>query len=194
MTRTLIKLAIAACLVSPPAATAGPMTTYSGATASDSYSFTLDQLSSVSIGYSWVDMVLAKGGDHRYFDPLLTWTLTGSSNLSGDLPNAEDENGLTRGVLSLGNLAEGTYTLTLTGTWDDVSLPGVGNNRFSQTAGQIDLYDGDQAGSVNSFSAVPVAILHDPSPASRVPEPTTSAMMLIGLGALTAVRRRSQRR
>ncbi len=204
MTNTLIKLAISACLVSPLAATAVPMTTYSGMTASDSYSFTLDQLSSVSIGYSWVDMVLAKGGGHRYFDPLLAWELTdsskltGSSKLSGILPNAEDEDGLTRRVLSLGNLAEGSYTLTLTGTWGEVKLPGNGNtaDRYDQTAGQIDLLDGDQAGTVNSFSAVPVALSPDPAPvpASSVPEPTTSAMMLLGLGALTAVRRRNKKR
>ena len=193
MTKTFIKLAITACLVSPLAATAGPTTTYLGSVDSDSYEFTLDQLSSVSIGYSWSDMLLVKGGSHRYYDPSLNWTLTGSSDLSGTLPNNTNENGLTQGTLSLGNLTQGSYKLTLSGTWENVTLTGIGNSddRFTQTAGQIDIID-----DANSFKAVPVALSPDPAPApaSSVPEPTTSAMLLLGLGALTAVRRRSKKR
>jgi hypothetical protein len=193
MTNTLIKLAAIACLISPLGAAAGPMTTYKGTSASDTYTFSLDQTSTVSIGYSWSDMLLVKEGSHRYYDALLSWTLNGPISLSGTLDDTNAVNEVTQGVLSLGDLTAGTYTLSLSGIWDSVTLFGNGNNGFVKTDGTVDLIDGDQDGS-NSFSAIPVVLASSAAPTSNIPEPTTSAIALLGLGVMVAIRRRSSKK
>lgn len=184
MKKVLIKLAVIACLAGPLVATADPITTvYLGSSDNDTYTFALDQLATVSIGYSWYDMRLTKNGGSRYYDALsLNWTLNGPISLSGTFVDTKDVDEVIQGVLSLGNLDYGDYTLSLFGTWASVTLNGNGNADFVRTAGRVDLSD--------SFSAIRVTSSLAAGPASSVPEPPTSAIIMVGLGLISAMRRR----
>lgn len=194
MSNTLVKVAAIVSLIAPLVASAGPITTnYPGTSASDTYTFSLDQTSTVSIGYSWSDLLLVKEGGHRYYDGQLSWTLTGSTSQRGTIEDTNQVNEVTEGVLSLGNLDAGTYTLSFVGQWASITLPGNGNvaNRIDITDGTVNLIDGDQGGS-NSFIATPVVLAGSAAPTSNIPEPTTSAIALLGLGVMTMMRRRKK--
>lgn len=188
-----ITIAVISCLAGAMSASATPVTTtYAGSTATDSYTFSLAEESTVSIVYSWSDMRLAKGGGNRFYDGAIQWTLTGHSTQSGAITDDNNVDSVSQGVLNLGNLGAGTYELWLSGTWDSVMLNGNGNTDFVRTGGTVNLIDGDSAES-NSFSAIPVVSspsLLSAAPVSNVPEPQTFIMTLTGLGLMTLMIRR----
>lgn len=193
-----ITIAIISCLAGAMSASATPVTTttYAGSTATDSYTFSLAEESTVSIVYSWSDMRLAKGGGYRFYDGAIQWTLTGNSTQSGAITDDNNVDSVSQGVLNLGNLGAGTYELLLSGTWNSVMLYGNGNTDFVRTGGTVNLIDGDLAGNQaesNSFSAIPVVSspsLLSAAPVSNVPEPQTFIMTLTGLGLMTLMIRR----
>lgn len=195
---TIVKAVILSSLWASLSAMATPVSTvYPGTTAVDTYAFTLVDGSSVAINYSWSDMLLTKVGDQRYYDAFsLGWTLTGTSSASGSLVDAPTLNAVSSGLLNLGNLGPGSYLLSLVGTWSNVTIPGNGNTGFINTAGTVDLLDGDLIGNqrqVNSFQATPIVteITSLAAPAAQIPEPQGLVMVLSGLGLLAAYRRRS---
>jgi hypothetical protein len=196
MKSTILKASALACLLVSLSASAVPVSTiYAGGTSADSYVFTLPTLSTVSIGYSWSDMVLIKNGDHRYYDATsLQWSLSGTSFDAGTL--TDDKSVIAaNGQLYLGDLGPGTYQLSLSGTWSSVTLPGIGNRNFSNTPGSVDLIDGDAMGNItesNTFSAIPVPIvdLQVSDSSSAVPEPESAVILLTSLGIMAALRRK----
>ena len=193
-----ITIAVISCLAGAMGASASPITTtYAGSTATDAYTFSLAEESTVSIVYSWSDMRLAKGGGNRFYDGAIQWTLTGhSTTQSGAITDDNNVDSVSQGVLNLGNLGAGTYELLLSGTWDSVILNGNGNSDFVRTAGTVNLIDGDLVGNQaerNSFSAIRVVSspsLLSAAPVSNVPEPQTYIMTLTGLGLVTMMIRR----
>ncbi len=122
--------------------------------------------------------------------------MSGAANLSGSLADNASVNGVSQALLNLGNLAPGSYLLTLTGTWGDVTKNGTGNDKFALTAGVVNLFDGDLVGGqfeTNSFNATPVVAsssLIAPQVAN-VPEPQSYLMVLTGLGLIGASMRRT---
>lgn len=197
----LIKAALLASCLGALNATAAPvLTVYSGNTSTDTFSFALTEESAVSIDYSWSDMRLVKGGNQIYIDANpLQWILSGSASLSGSLIDDASVNADSQGVLNLGNLGAGSYLLTLTGTWADVTKTGNGNDRFVQTAGMVNLFDGDPVGNqfeTSSFNATPVLVSSPlvAAQAANVPEPQSYLMVLTGLGLIGATMRRTAAR
>jgi len=180
MKNIVTKAAVIACLLSPVMASAA--TTYGGSSPSDPYTFTLAVQSNVAIDYSWSDMLLTKNGypTKEYNATALDWTLSGGTPQA--IPDATGTQSAT-GTISIMNLAAGTYTLTLAGAWNSVTLAGVNSqiNGWQNQAGTVNLVDGD-GGTFNSFRVTPV------------PEPESYAMLLAGLGLVgtIAIRRRNQ--
>lgn len=193
----IIKAAILSCLWASLSAAATPVSTfYPGSTSVDTYAFTLADASTVALNYSWSDMLLTKGGDRRYYDAFsLGWTLTGTSSASGSLTDISSVDSVSNGLLNLGALGPGSYVLSLSGAWGGVTLNGNGNSGFVNTAGTVDLLDGDLIGNqrqVNSFLATPIVteIITLAAPGAPVSEPQALVMVLSGLGLLAASRRR----
>jgi hypothetical protein len=187
MNSIFTKATVMACLLGPViVAAANPnQTVYAGSSSSDAFTFSLDALSNVSIDYAWSDMLLTKNGPpHEYNAASLQWTLSGAGQQSGSFMD-DTGSGLTgSGTLSLAGLTPGSYTLTLNGVWDDVTLPGNGNAGLINTAGHVNWRDGDQTGNqpeLNSFNATTVF---------AIPEPASYAMVLVGLGLMGLVTRR----
>lgn len=168
MMKSFTKSAVVlACLLSPLVARATPITT------EDSYYFELSNRSNVSFGYLWSDPLLTNPGSKntKEFDlSSLAWTLTGSSGTTGASVDLSSTS-LSQGTLLLNDLAAGSYTLKLTGSW---AVEGQSNNWTVARKASVEL---------NEPSIKAVAV-------NRVPEPGTYAMLLAGLGLMGAVARR----
>ena len=193
MNKHLANLALAACLACPALASATWHTPTSMYSDEDTYAFTLSSLSTVSIDYAWSDTLVTKYVAFVFpqatteYNGVLTWALTKAS-ATVESGSFSDVTGVKsgRGTLQLGNLAAGSYTLTINGVWS-----GVDDNSASlltsyrTTVGSVNLLDGDGSNcsgfEKNTFSAAPV------------PEPETYAMLLAGLGLMGCVARRRRR-
>ena len=183
MNKTVGCALLAACLAVPTLASAKTDSrTFQGNTSSDTIVFTVNALSTVSIDYSWSDMLLTQSGfaSKENDATSLSWSLLGKIGGSGpytsitagtfnDATNVFDDGG----VLALGDLAAGKYKLSLQGSWDDVTLTGNRNDlsHWSKTGGKVNLDE-------SSLSV------------TAVPEPETYAMLLAGLGLMATVARR----
>ena len=183
MNKTLTRAVLAVCLTVPALASAKTDSrTFQGNASSDTIVFTVNALSTVSIDYSWSDMLLTQSGfaSKENDATSLSWSLLGKIGGSGPYtsiaagifndPTTVFDGG---GVLALGDLAAGKYKLSLQGSWDDVTLTG---NRYdlshwSKTGGKVNLVDGSLT-------------------VTAVPEPGTYAMLLAGLGLMGFVARR----
>lgn len=181
MKTTFIKTALIAALLVPAFASAKNTTTYNSVTLTDSYSFTLSELSNISVGYKWSDLLMVKNAkSNEYNATTLGWTLTNTSAATRSTPlsgSFADVSGDTSGkdTLSLTGLAAGTYALTMTGVWSGASVTG---NGWTYVAPTLNLKQ-------KTFSATAV---------TAVPEPESFAMMLAGLGLMgsIAMRRKSK--
>lgn len=181
------KATVMACLLGPVIASAANpnQTVYTGSSSSDAFTFSLDALSDVTIDYAWSDMLLTKNGQPQdYNASSLHWTLSGAGQQSGSFIDGTGSGLTGSGTLSLAGLAQGAYTLTLNGVWDDVTLSGNGNAGLINTAGQVNWIDGDQTVNqpeLNSFNATAVL---------AIPEPESYTMVLAGLGLMGLITRR----
>lgn len=189
MIKNLAKIAVAACLLAPMIATASnnKPTTYDGSSSHDIFSFSLAALSDVKIDYSWSDMLLTKNRNNTrdYDASSLGWILTGTSLQSGVIDDAWASAGT--GTIAMDRLAAGSYTLSLNGSWADVTLNGNGNSGWRNTAGKVNLFDGDRSFCFTEKNTFRVTAV------TAVPEPESYAMLLAGLGLMGLVARRQMR-
>ena len=203
MNRLLARIAMVACIAFPTLASATFNTDPTSAIQSDrdSFDFTLAKKSTVSIDYTWSDMLVERTSywvivplaqTHSYENGTLTWTLSGTASNTGSLADTDQQSSGT-GTLALGVLAAGSYTLTLNGGWtipEQVTDNGWGLWTRNDVVrdGDVNLLDGDKlncsGAEKNSFHATAVA---------SVPEPETYAMLLAGLGLMGFVARRRSR-
>ena len=177
------KIAVIASLLFPAINIAKTTTVFGAVEKSESYSFTLNALSDVSIGYKWTDLLVVKNGKTNEFNASsIIWTLTnttlGASTtaLTGSFADVSGQT-IGKDTLSLTGLSAGTYSLNLAGQWAAVSVNGNASN-LTYVAPTVNLRQG-------TFSSTPV---------TAVPEPETFAMMLAGLGLMgtIAMRRKNK--
>lgn len=184
MKTILANVALITCLLSPMMESGAATTTYSGNT--DSVTITAaggpPSLYNIDFGYTWADMLLPKPGSSdvkEYNATSITWNLTGPSGFAQQSGTIADARGVisAAGTLPFYNLSAGTYTMTLTGIWANVTLSGVGNSHDTITQGDVTLLD--------------PTVTRITTP---VPEPESYAMLLAGLGLVgtIAIRRRNQ--
>lgn len=184
MTSTLTKALLVACLAVPALASAKTDTkTFQGNDSVETINFSIAALSTVSINYSWSDMLLTQRGHDSIENDAtsLTWTLLGKIGGSGpytSIASGSFSDAATvfdgSGVLALGDLAAGKYKLSLQGSWDAVALTGdhYELSHWSKTGGKVNLVEGSLA-----FAA-------------PVPEPESYAMFAAGLGLMGFIARR----
>ena len=117
------KIAVIASLLFPAINIAKTTTVFGAVEKSESYSFTLNALSDVSIGYKWTDLLVVKNGKTNEFNASsIIWTLTnttlGASTtaLTGSFADVSGQT-IGKDTLSLTGLSAGTYSLNLAGQW-----------------------------------------------------------------------------
>jgi hypothetical protein len=135
----------------------------------------------VSVGYDWSDLLWYRGQQtnptSHYFDAAtLGWSLVRvngavTTTTKGTVTDSSNANSGS-GKFSFDDLAQGTYTLTFTGTWAKPHLEG---ENWRQTAAVVNLQDATIA-------------------VTAVPEPESYAMLMAGLGLLGLAARRRTRK
>ena len=182
MNKLLLKAALIVGLLAPVLGSAGVVTTTSpSVTVTNTFDFSLAELSDVSIKYKWSDLLLTKNDKTKEVDAdYLSWTLTLAGNASNSLgglfdfaANAASGNG----TLSLTNLIAGDYLLSMSGHWDEKTVNGTG---WAFVLPSVKLRQ-------NTFSFTPVSTASHVAVVATVPEPDTLLMLLTGLGLMGSI-------